>query len=267
MPGPFPGMDPYLEAPGFWEDCHDRLIFHMGSMLSELLPPSYAALFRQRVELVLAGRDVVPDLAVTRDPGEAVSVAAPSRSPDPALLIRVAEEEALERYLEIVRIPGEELVTVVEVSSPTNKQDPRGRDAYLRKQRSVLGSEVNLVEIDLLRGGAHWTSVPEHLLWPYRPYDTMVCVSRGRSRDLFECYLRTVRDPLPSISIPLAASYPELTFDLQSAFSRAYDEGRYARRVDYTRPLHPPLRREDEEWARALLYERGLLPPGPGGAA
>src|SRR5437016_3910968 len=101
MPGPFPGMDPYLEAPGFWEDCHDRLIFHMGSMLSELLPPNYAALFRQRIEPVLAGRDVVPDLAVTRDPGEPVSVAAPPRSADSALLIRVAEEEALERYLEI----------------------------------------------------------------------------------------------------------------------------------------------------------------------
>ena len=31
MPGPFPGMDPYLEATRVWEPFHDRLIFHLGS--------------------------------------------------------------------------------------------------------------------------------------------------------------------------------------------------------------------------------------------
>jgi hypothetical protein len=30
MPSPFPGMDPYLEAPELWPDVHHRLIsdFH-----------------------------------------------------------------------------------------------------------------------------------------------------------------------------------------------------------------------------------------------
>jgi hypothetical protein len=50
MPGPFPGMDPYLEAPPFWESFHDRLIFHAGSVLQEVLPRGYVAEFRQREE-------------------------------------------------------------------------------------------------------------------------------------------------------------------------------------------------------------------------
>ena len=26
MPSPFPGLDPYLEQPDYWPECHSRLI-------------------------------------------------------------------------------------------------------------------------------------------------------------------------------------------------------------------------------------------------
>ena len=45
----------------------------------------------------------------------------------------------------------EDLVTVIEILSPTNKEPGPGREEYIRKQQDVMGSFVHLVEIDLLR--------------------------------------------------------------------------------------------------------------------
>ena len=41
MANPFPGMDPYLEAPAFWEGFHDVLITECMYQLEEALPPGY----------------------------------------------------------------------------------------------------------------------------------------------------------------------------------------------------------------------------------
>jgi len=76
--------------------------------------------------------------------------------------VETPHDEVREPFLQIFsRLEGERLVTTVEVLSPSNKTPGSpGRDLYLRKQREVLGSQTNLVEIDLLRGGEHTTAVP-----------------------------------------------------------------------------------------------------------
>jgi len=57
-----------------------------------------------------------------------------------------------------------------EVLSPSNKEvHSEGRTLYLRKQREILRSEVNSVEIDLLRGGEHTLAVPHKLLQANAP--------------------------------------------------------------------------------------------------
>jgi uncharacterized protein DUF4058 len=38
MPSPFPGMDPYLEAPDIWPDLHEALAGEMRAELNLLLP-------------------------------------------------------------------------------------------------------------------------------------------------------------------------------------------------------------------------------------
>ena len=68
---PFPGMDPYLEAPDIWPDFHDRLAGVLSAMLNELLPQRYYARIQKRPELgaVLEGgilRRIVPDVTVLR---------------------------------------------------------------------------------------------------------------------------------------------------------------------------------------------------------
>ena len=43
MPSPFPGMDPYLEHPGWWPDFHARFIPICSEALNEVLPDEYDA--------------------------------------------------------------------------------------------------------------------------------------------------------------------------------------------------------------------------------
>jgi hypothetical protein len=73
------------------------------------------------------------------------------------VLVPAPEELLLQRYLEVRDLQaGEEVVTVVEVLSPSNKHNKRpgeGRDDYIAKRTAVLAVRTNLVEIDLVRSG------------------------------------------------------------------------------------------------------------------
>src|SRR5262249_35695367 len=41
MKSPFPGMDPYLEAPGLWEGFHNHLIHNIDEAVAQVLPRGY----------------------------------------------------------------------------------------------------------------------------------------------------------------------------------------------------------------------------------
>ena len=43
MPSPFPGMDPYLEQPEIWNECHTALIYLIHAQLNARLPDRYTA--------------------------------------------------------------------------------------------------------------------------------------------------------------------------------------------------------------------------------
>jgi uncharacterized protein DUF4058 len=58
--------------------------------------------------------------------------------------------------------------------------------------------------------------------------------------------------------VPLADGEPDLVLDLQTVFDRCYDEGAYARALDYGGKPPVPLKKADAEWAETLLRERGL---------
>ena len=49
MPSPFPGMDPYLENPVWWQGVHQGLIFSATEILNSLLPPRYVASITERL--------------------------------------------------------------------------------------------------------------------------------------------------------------------------------------------------------------------------
>jgi hypothetical protein len=182
-------------------------------------------------------------------------------------VVRIPREEFREPYLDIYAKPGNErLVTTIEVLSPTNKTlGSEGRTLYLQKQREVLGSKVNLVEIDLLRGGQHTTAVRlADALTKAGPFDYHVCVNVFEEPDDFVIYPVSLGGRLPLVAIPLLPGDPSVAIDLQALLDRCYDTGLYHRRVPYDeRTPVPALRPEQTAWVEQTLRDKGLLPPAP----
>ncbi len=155
-------------------------------------------------------------------------------------------------------------MTTIEILSPTNKAKlGEGRPLYLQKQREVLASRVNMVEIDLLRGGEHTTAVRlEDAREKAGPLDYHVCVRGFEEPDEFVIYPISVGERLPVVAIPLLPGDPSVFIDLQALLDRCYDTGLYERRVSYTAaPPAPPLRPEQTAWIAQMLRERGIFPP------
>jgi hypothetical protein len=84
-------------------------------------------------------------------------------------------------------------------------------------------------------------------------------ISRAERRFLSEIYAWTIRDPLPSIPIPLKEPDADISLDLAAVFARVYQGARYERSINYTAPLDLPLSQEDRAWAEALA--RAVAPP------
>jgi hypothetical protein len=117
------------------------------------------------------------------------------------------------------------------------------------KQREVQ-STSHLVEIDLLRTGAHVLAVPEWLARNSGAYHYLVSVNRAAGlRDRYELYLRRLPDRLPRIRVPLADGDPDVVLDVQAVVEQVYEAGRYRLRIDYSAPCRPPLSPEDQAWA------------------
>jgi hypothetical protein len=157
------------------------------------------------------------------------------------------------------------LVTLIEILSPSNKRPGPDRDSYAAKQREVLESDANLVEIDLLRTGrrvlpsVEITSAVARL--EPRP-DYLVLVSRAWQRGGpflgYSAYPIRLHEMLPCISVPLVAEQAEVPLDLQYAIQRTYDGGPYRRgAVDYSETAHSLASTEDAAWADTLLREQG----------
>lgn len=267
MPSPFPGMDPFLERPEYFPDLHDSLITYLQEVLQPRLPEPYFAKKGRRVWLEQEARRIGPDVYVARDAGRTGSV------PERAEVATVAETGAVavvadpepdpvleveEIYLEVYAGPGEDkrLVTVVEILSPTNKtQGSQGRALYKKKQEEILEKGVHLIEIDLLRGGAHTTAVPWRALVRKRVrFDYHVCLHKFDQPKVFHVYPIGLQSRLPEIAVPLLPGDPTITVDLQAVFDRSYDSGPFRREVHYREETpDPPLTPEQLAWARGRI--------------
>jgi hypothetical protein len=149
-------------------------------------------------------------------------------------------------YLKILDREGRDLVAVVELLSPTNKRADDHRAQYLSKRSDVLQGPAHLVEIDLLRGGAPMPA-------DNRPACTFsVLVSRADQRPKADFWPFGLRDPLPTIPVPLRLGDPDARLDLRAVLDRIYDESGYEDFL-YLREPDPPLADQDAAWARTFL--------------
>jgi hypothetical protein len=157
-------------------------------------------------------------------------------------------EETEETFLGIRELPGRTLVTVIEVLSPTNKKTEDARGQYLKRREDLIHARVNLVEIDLLRGGKPMPLKPAA---PATDYRILICRAR-KSKDAMLCAFRyTV--PIPPIPVPLLPGDPEPELDLNSVLHALIQRARYDLIIDYNRPPEPPLRPADEAWAASIV--------------
>lgn len=156
-------------------------------------------------------------------------------------------------YLEIREMATGYVVTAIEILSPKNKRSGEGRKAYKRKRKQVLASLTHLVEIDLLLRGKPMQLIGEVPLSDYR-----IVVSRGDCRPLAQLYGFSVRQEIPSFSLPLEPKDTEPIVDLQALLNGVYDRARYNLAIDYSQEPVPPLKAEDAVWADILLREKGL---------
>ena len=254
MPSPFPGMDPYLEAQE-WEDFHARLNTAISDLLSPRVEPRYVVRIERRVYVESAGDDnpslFRADAAVLRTietAGGTAVAAEPISILEPFECELPMPAERREAYLLIRLRETMEVVTVLETLSPSNKRaGGDGRREYLEKREAVLQSRAHLVELDLLRGGLR---LPTTTPLPKGDYYTIV--SRRQRRPRAAVYAWPLRDPLPTIPVPLKQPDPDVPLDLQAAFRTVYDRARYGLSLNYGADLQPPLSDDDTEWARRL---------------
>jgi Protein of unknown function (DUF4058) len=261
MKSPFPGMDPYLEQ--HWGDVHSRLIIYISDALQVLLPEGLVARVEERVFLEPEegfGRSMYPDVRVVeRSP--AATAAEPQGGialAEPLTIHCPAPEPLTEGFVEIIDVgSGNRVVTVIEVLSPSNKAPGDGQKLYLQKQREILQSDANLVEIDLLRAGERVLVVPPRRLPP--AYRTLyeICVRRGAKPDILEVYAVTLRQRLPRFRIPLRPTDADIALDLQPLIDQCYGNGRYGLTINYRVDPDPPLGGDDARWAEDILRAAG----------
>jgi hypothetical protein len=255
MPSPFPGMDPFTETADLWRVLRPALLAEMRRQLSDWLPDPYVAKLVAR-----GGRAGSPALrrSETFDADPEPWVIPLRRAPVDDHMILLCDRTQ----------PGR-VVTVIEVAGCDHKSAGESRNAYIATQREVLESDAHLVEIDLLREGernlASWFL--EQFVSELDPApDYLVLISRSSRRASaglgYRGYSWTLRERLPTITIPLKGEEEEVPLDLQAAFNVAWEHCRARQTIAYEWVPGPPLSEADDAWARAV--GRTIAPPALG---
>jgi hypothetical protein len=252
----FPGIDPYVEAQGYWPDFRVRFITYWRDALADRLPDAYEVRMDERVNLVDLATDrvkrVEPDLAIAHE--ESSSRRAPAHSGvatlEPVTIPLVIEEEQRETYVEILHRPDRTLVAVLELLSLTTKQEP-GRRLYLTRRNALLHQNIHLVELDFLLGGQR---LP--LEKPNPPGRFFILIARAELRPDCQVYRWSVQDPLPAIPIPLVKPDPDLIIDLAAVYSTAFERGRYSRSIDYGAALSANLTEVEGNWIQERVQAK-----------
>ena len=257
---PFPGMDPYLEG-DLWQEFHDTLAHQIRGQLLPLLPPKYVALLNKRYVIDRSGpgifgialqRVIYPDVHVVRPPS--VNEAAPvyTMVAPPAIeLVNLLPVEVPLLSVEIRDVAERRLVTVIEILSPVNKRGD-GFQEYVEKRTALLRTQTHLLEIDLLRGGERIPLTGGEL----PPASYYVFLSRFTRRPVSEVWPVGLREPLPTVPVPLLPPDPDVPLQLQAAVEACFELVGYERLLDYTQPPPPPpLSADDLAWVRGKVEE------------
>ena len=252
MPSPFPGMNPYLEQDDAWQSFHQHFCAVCLEMLVPQVRPEYFVKLEEHIyihelpaeERRMVGRaDVSIGVAksLPETSAAAVVMAAPAYSRIPAAI-----DIERDSYLEVRDRRTRELITIIELLSPTNKKSGSDREQYLGKRRQIFSSPVHLVEIDLLRGGIQMP------LEEFPGCDYYALVSRTEERPRVGVWPIGIRNTLPKIPIPLRSPDAHAQLDLKAILDRVYDTAGYEDYI-YGGLPQPALSDDDAQWAEQFV--------------
>jgi hypothetical protein len=249
-------MDPFIEANREWGDFHLSLLAAMRGKLNQVLPQRYRAkidifVFVQE-KVARARRRLAPDVYLVERPKEPKPEAGTAAVAAPQTIVLPRTARKKHRSVVIVDRESSRVVTALEVLSPANKTAGADRRAYLAKRDDYLGSGVNLVEIDLLRGGKRVLLGKSARV----PGDYYILVCRSWELPRADLWPLSLRDSLPQVPVPLAEDVPDVLLPLRECADRAYDEGSYGTELRYDKPLVPPPRRGEAAWIKQVLASR-----------
>lgn len=253
MKSPFPGLDPFIEACGRWEGFHAKLIGDMEQSLARTLPDRYLVDIGERYYVVISAGDEEKEHSAGADVGVLGSRAVwtPSdatgststqtvvaATDTPVTMRAFVEASFRETFVEIRHLSDQRLVTVIEVLSPTNKRyGSEGWKLYARKRQACLTDEdINLVELDLIRGGQRHPMLDP---WPDSPY--YLLVKRQGAGGSCKVWPAHSMRPLPNLPVPLSRPDPDVVLQLQPLIDSIFERSRYGRFLDYRKACVPPL--------------------------
>jgi hypothetical protein len=251
MPSPFPGMNPYLEQEDAWHDFHERFCPLVAEVLTAQVRPNYIVKIDEHVYIhelpegprQLAGR---ADVGLARSGADGASRPAAGVVEAPVHVRLPAVDVERQSYVEIRDRNNRQLITVLELLSPSNKLAGPDREQYLAKRGHLLGTPVHFVEIDLLRGG------PRLPLEGLPDCDYYVMVSRAERRPEADLWPIRLRDGLPVVQVPLRPPHADAQVDLQQVLHRIYDAAGYHDYIYQGQP-QPRLSAEDAAWAQQFV--------------
>lgn len=245
MKNPFPGMNPFIE--GYkWSPFHLLMIARMHDVLMDQVPAGFMVEAETTLyidDLMFSERNIKqPDISLMEEKRNENSPSSIAETLTPPTQ-RERYPATKVRSLHIRDIKTRELVTSIELLSPTNKRG-LGLERYRSKRDQMHEAYVNLVEIDLLRGGER----PGFGKQSDYAYLIEVIDENVEERLKWEVGLF---ERLPTVPVPLRPGLDPLALDLQAVFQRVFNHSALPYALSYDlADLRPPI--EDEADLKVL---------------
>ena len=243
-----------LEDPRLWPDVHSRLNNAISELIGYQVSPNFTVHIEERVYIAsmdeIRDQRIAPDVFVVQresrpSKGNAATLISPSTK-----VIPLYDPEIHDRYIEIRDGLSQQVVAILELLSPANKaSSTRGREQFLRKRQAILASATHWIEIDLLRAGERPREAAGR-------GDYCALVARADRTEGYDVWDANLRDPLPTIAIPLRPPYDDVPLDLQAALTLVYERGDFRGQARlFPASSVPPLLPADANWVAARIHE------------
>lgn len=256
MSNPFPGMNPYLEG-DLWSDLHNRLANSISEKIIPLITPKYHALVEPYItnsDAASMGLNIYyPDVAVVQDRVEDSVLIYENKLQVTAANLSIPIQTPIEVKIPVIEIreaKSKKLVTVIEVLSPANKNG-LGFEKYQEKRLELIASNINLLEIDLLRRGK---KIIAHTDTNNSDY---LCALTRKKSNITDIWTIDLQATLPVLPIPLGDGDEDIPIDLQAVLDEIYQKIKYGSLIDFSKKVPPPrLSKEKKQWIQTLISKK-----------